>query len=165
MEHVIWTKLAIAAIVYNSHDKEFVIQRLLRNPNDFAKAFEPYYGPQISHNIGEIIKEHLLIAADLVVAAKNNDSNAPMIEKKFYANADKLANYLNSINPYWSVNDIKKMMYNHLALVKAEAVAIIKNNYEDAIRIFDENEKQALMMADQYTDGIIRQFGSNTIRY
>jgi hypothetical protein len=50
------------------------------------------------------------------------------------------------------------MFYEHLNLVKSEAVALLSNKYEDSISIFDKIEDQALKMADIFTEGILRQF-------
>jgi hypothetical protein len=53
---------------------------------------------------------------------------------------------------------MREMWYEHLALTKAEAVARLNNDFEEDIAIFDKIEKEALMMADSFSNGIIRQF-------
>jgi hypothetical protein len=53
---------------------------------------------------------------------------------------------------------MKKMWYEHLELTKDEAVARLDQDYTKDIQIFDQIEKEALMMADQFSNGIIRQF-------
>lgn len=158
-EHVIWTKLVIISIASGSPDVQLVSQRLLRNPNDFEKLLMPLYGPTASEKFKELLKQHILLAADLVNAAKKKDNTqVNLIESKWYKNADEIADFLSRINPYWDRNDVKKMMYEHLVLLKSEAVSILTNKYEDSISLFDKIEDQALMMADMYTEGILKQF-------
>ena len=53
------------------------------------------------------------------------------------------------------------MLYEHLALTKAEAVNMLTGNYAESIAIFDQIEKQALDMADVMTYGIVLQFPHN----
>lgn len=48
--------------------------------------------------------------------------------------------------------------YEHLDLTKEEAVAHLKKAYKKDIAIFDQIEKEALLMADAFSNGIIKQF-------
>jgi hypothetical protein len=165
-EHITWTRLAIISIANNSPDTPLVSKRLLRNATDFGNLFANFYRPEIAQGFAKLIHDHLSIAADLVVAAKKQDNNAVnAIERKWYKNADDIAIFLNNINPNWNRNDIQKMMYQHLALTKNEAVAILTNKYSEGITLFDEIEKQALMMADNYTEGLSKQFPNMIANY
>lgn len=158
-EHIFWTRLVILSIVNGSNDLKYVSERLLQNPIDFENQFSKYYSAEISKKFGTLLKEHLLIAADLVTAAKNqNNQTFTLLNDKWYKNADEIANFLNSINPYWNENDIKEMMYKHLDLTKSEAGAVISRKYEDSIKLFDEIQSQALKMADTFTEGLLKQF-------
>jgi len=102
---------------------------------------------------------HLVIAAEIVKAAKIGDNKKLAdAEKRWYENADEIAAFLSTINPYWSQNNWKTMLYEHLKMTKSEAVNILTNNYEKSIMDYDEIEKQALKMADIMAEGIARQF-------
>lgn len=159
-QHVVWTRLTIISIVENLPDVELVTKRLLRNPKDFEAALKPLYGERIASRFNNLLTSHLSIAADLVKAAKaGNSKAAEKAEKEWYANADEIADFLGSINPYWSSEGWKRMLHEHLALTKSEAVDMITKKYEASIKVYDEIEKQALQMADMMAEGIIRQFG------
>lgn len=163
-DHVFWTRLVIMSIANNSPDTQIVSNRLLRNATDFGNAFLPFYGSVIAQQFTQLMHDHLTIAADLVMAAKRKDNDAVnSIEKKWYQNADAIAIFLSQINPYWNIEEIRKMLYNHLALTKNEAVAILNNDYQQSIALFDEIENQALMMADIFTEGLINQFPDKII--
>jgi len=158
-QHVFWTKLVIMSIASGSPDIQLVSERLLKNATDFQKLFTPLYGPTASEKFKELLKDHLLIAADLVNAAKKKDNaSVNLIEAKWYKNADEIADFFSRINPYWDRNDMRKMLYEHLVLVKSEAVSVLTNKYEDSISLFDKIEDQALIMADMFTEGILKQF-------
>jgi len=165
-EHINWTRLAIISIANGSPDTQSVSNRLLRNAADFGNLFANFYNHAIAQEFSKLIRDHLTIAADLVVAAKKQDNNAVVdIDKKWHKNADDIANFLSSINPNWNRSEIQKMMYNHLSLTKAEAVAILTNKYEEGIALFDEIEGQALMMADSYMEGIAKQFPNRVMNH
>ncbi len=158
-QHIYWTRMTIISIAHDLPDLDPTLQRLLRNATDFEMAFSPFYGDCIANQFGMLIKEHLVIAAELVKAAKAGDEQkASDAEKRWYANADQIVCFLNQINPNWPVEAMRSLWYEHLALTKAEAVARLSKEYAKDIAIFDQIEQEALMMADSFANGIIRQF-------
>ena len=158
-QHGVWTRMAIMSMVLGLPDEELVINRLLQNPVDFANALKIFYGDKIASKFSDLLKSHLVIAAQLVKAAKAGDNKSAIeAEKKWYENADEIADFLSYINPYWSSESWKTMLHEHLALVKAEAVAMLTKDYAAGIKVYDKIESQALEMADMMAHGIIKQF-------
>ena len=158
-QHITWTRLTIMSIAAGSADVDLVTRRLLRNPVDFARALEPFYGREIAGEFARLFTEHLVIASELVTAAKAGNSQAAAdAERRWYVNADQIAAFLGRINPHWSETEWRTMLHEHLALTKAEAVDILTEQFEAGITVFDEIERQALTMADTMTRGIVRQF-------
>lgn len=158
-QHVYWTRMVILSLAFGLPDTEFVTNRLLRNPRDFEAALKPFYGEDIAAKFSELFTTHLTIAAELVKAAKAGDSAAAAdAEKRWYANAYQIAAFLGSINPYWSAQAWQKMLYDHLAMTKTEAVDILTQKYADSIGMFENIEREALEMADMMTQGIVKQF-------
>lgn len=159
MEHVNWTRMTIISIVFGLPDLPFVQERLLQNATDLGNCLRPFYGDQIADRYAELIKEHLLIAAQLVTAAAKGDTaTADAKEKEWYRNADDIAIFLNQINPFLSVEEVQKMFYTHLALTKKEAVTMIQKNYQEDIQVFDDIEAEALAMSDMIASAIVMQF-------
>ena len=151
--------MAITAIVFKLPDLNFVLGRLLRNATDMGNALRPYYGDQIADAYADLIREHLTIAADLVTAAVNGETEkAEQKEADWYRNADEIVEFLSRINPYYDEEAFRKMFYSHLALTKLEAVCMIQKNFELEVQVFDQIEAEALMMADMLSDGIFKQF-------
>lgn len=143
----------------NLPDVDLVTRRLLRNPLDFQAALEPLYGHDIASRFAVLLTEHLAIAAELVQAAKAGDSaRVADAERRWYANADEIAAFLAYINPFWSEEEWRTMLREHLSLTQTEAVAILSMDFETGIQVFDNVELQALEMADMMTEGIVRQF-------
>ena len=158
-QHVYWTRMTIMGIVMSLPDLKFTEARLLRNATDMGNFLRPFYGNQIADAYAKLINEHLMQAAELVTAAAKGDSKkAAELEKQWYQNADKIAEFLSSINPFLSKEAIRKMFYEHLALTKQEAVYMIQKNYKASIDTFDKIEAEALEMADAISDGIVKQF-------
>ncbi|MFX3674608.1 MAG: LysM domain-containing protein [Paenisporosarcina sp.] len=82
-QHVNWTRMAIISLTFKLPDVNFVLTRLLQNATDMGNLLKPYYGEQLARQFSSLIKEHLVIAADLVKAAiAGNSVEVADIEKK-----------------------------------------------------------------------------------
>lgn len=158
-QHVMWTRSFVISAAHDLKDIEFVTKRLLENPTDFAKVLRQFYGEDIALQFEELLKEHILIAADIVKAMKANDSKEmESLLEKWYYNADQIAKFLSEINPYWDEEEWRAMLSSHLVLLEKEIMNRISGNYEEDVAIYDIIEDQALEMADYMSDGIIEQF-------
>lgn len=161
-QHVYWTRFFIISTIEEIPDLDYVTNRLLRNPGDFAKAFKPFYGEKRADEFKELLTEHLKIGGDLVNADKDrNISKADELRRKWYANADDISKFLSTINPYWCEEKWKKMMYSHLSMTEKEAGLRLKREYPSDIEIFEDIENEALDMGDYMTFGVICQFCRN----
>ncbi|WP_438824343.1 LysM peptidoglycan-binding domain-containing protein [Bacillus sp. JJ1533] len=155
-EHVAWTRMAIISLIFKLPDIDFVLKRLLRNATDMGNMIRRLYGYAAATTYGNLIKEHLLIAADLVKAALAGDQQAAATaEKNWYQNADEIARFLSRGNPYISEETFRKMFYLHLDLTKQEAVFMINKDYQKDIDVYDKIEKEAREMADTISDAMV----------
>ncbi len=101
--------MTIISIVFDLPDLPFVQQRLLRNATDLGNCLRPFYGDQIADRYAALIKEHLVIAAQLVTAAvKGDTATAQAKETEWFRNADDIATFLSHINPYLSKEAVQK---------------------------------------------------------
>ena len=158
-QHLHWTRDAVIAIIQDAPDRELIVNRLLKNPDDIANALRTYYGDEVAQAFSSLLKDHLVIAAELVNAAKAGDTTtATDAEKRWYENADQIATFLNSINPYWPKRDVLAMFHEHLSLTKDEAVFRLNKEYAEDIALYDEMQAQILGMADMFSNGIVMQF-------
>lgn len=158
-QHVMWTRSFIISTAADLGDLSLVTQRLLRNPGDLAKELRKYYGAEKVNQIEKLFTEHLTIAAQLVNQAKAGDAEgAAATRTKWYQNADEIAGFLSSINPFWRRKVWQSMLFSHLKMTEEEATLRLQGQYAEDIAIYDDIEAEALEMADYMADGIIRQF-------
>ena len=161
-QHVYWTRFFIISTAEELADLKYVTDRLLENPGDFANALIKFYGEKKANEFKKLLTEHLQIGGDLVNADKDkNTEKANELRKKWYKNADEIAIFLSSINPYWSRQKWQNMMYSHLSMTEKEAGLRLKKEYPKDIEMFNMIENEALEMADYMSAGIIRQFCCN----
>lgn len=158
-EHAIWTRQYIIAAVAGTPDASQAAARLLKNQEDIGTAMAPYYGPQAGAKLSELLKGHILIAVDLVAAAKGgDDSRFKDADRRWHENANDIAVFLSGANPNWAKQALLEMLNQHLALTTQEAVARLQRNWEADVVAFDKIFEHAMMMADALADGVVRQF-------
>ena len=150
-------KVFIISTTANLNDLQPVTQRLLRNPGDFAKEFQKYYGAANAERFAQLLTEHLTIAAQLVNQAKAGDTAAVTVTRReWFRNADEIAKFLASINRNWDQGKWQSMLYSHLDMTEDEAVLRLSGQYAADVAIYDKIEAQALEMADYMATGTSR---------
>lgn len=158
-DHVIWTREYIVAAVDGTPDADAAAGRLLRNQEDIGAAVVPYYGQGAGDTLTNLLKQHIMIAVDLVAAAKaGDDVNFAKHDNRWTANADDIATFLGSANPYWPKKNVFDLLSLHLSLTKGEAVARLTKNWSDDVKAFDDIFVEILTIADALADGIVKQF-------
>jgi hypothetical protein len=157
-DHVVWTREYIVAAVADQPSAKAASTRLLKNQEDIGKAIAPYYGADAGKKLAELLKQHIMIAVDLVAAAKANDAAKQSdADTRWHKNAEDIAVFLSGANPNWPKAALVEMLNQHLALTTQEAVARLKGNWDEDVAAFDKIYAQAMMMADALSDGIIKQ--------
>jgi len=158
-DHVVWTRLYIISAANGSADAKPAADRLLKNQDDIGHAIAPYYGAAAGNKLAGLLRQHILIAVDLVAAAKANDqAKQKDADARWHANAADIATFLSGANPNWPRQAVLDMLNQHLALTTREAVDRLQKNYTDDVTNFDAIFNQAMMMADTLSNGVIKQF-------
>lgn len=158
-EHVFWTRLAIVDFAAGSPDLPSTEARLLRNQTDIGRAVGRVYGAPAGRTLTALLKQHILIAVDVLVAARSGDRAAVAgAQRRWIANADRIAGFLAAANPAWHRPEMRSMMLRHLGFTTTEAVAELTGHHAVSVRAFDRVEAQAREMADMLSAGIVAQF-------
>jgi hypothetical protein len=158
-DHVIWTRQYLVAAIADTPDVEAAATRLLKNQEDIGGAIVPFYGEGAGEALTGLLKEHILIAVDLVAAAKAGDDGRFKVEdERWTQNAAAIAELLSGANPNWVKKDVTDALMLHLDLTKQEAVARLKGDWEADVEVFDQIFTEILTIADVLTDGIVKQF-------
>ena len=159
-DHITWTRLAVISLTTDSPDTQATVARLLRNQADIGNAVKPFYGKAAGAKLTMLLREHILIAADLIAAAKSGDQEAVASQQvRWQANADEIAAFLSSANPRsWKPAEMRAMMRSHLRLTTDEVVARLTRNWAADVRAYDRIHVQILHMADMLSNGLVQQF-------
>jgi hypothetical protein len=159
-DHITWTRLAIISLTTHSPDTEATVGRLLQNQTDIGNAVKPFYGDAAGDQLTSLLRQHILIAADLIAAAKTGDAaKVSAVQERWTANADQIAALLHGANPHsWPLATMKAEMHMHLKLTTEEAVAHLQGKWAADVAAYDKVHRHILHMSDLIADGIVAQF-------
>ena len=158
-DHVIWTRQYIVAAVAGTPDADAAAGRLLKNQEDIGAAVAGFYGQAGGDRLTGLLKQHIMIAVDLVAAAKSGDQAAfAEHDGRWTANIREIAAFLAGANPNWPEQGVFDLLALHLKLTKDETVARITGDYAADVRAFDDIFTEILVVADTLYDGLVAQF-------
>ena len=159
-DHIVWTRLAIISLITDAPDTEATVGRLLSNQTDIGNAVKPFYGKAAGDKLTAELRQHILIAADLVAAAKAGDqAKLADAQSRWEQNANGIASVLNSVNPrFWKLATMKAEMHMHLALTTEEAVARLNGDWKGDVAAYDQIHRHILHMSDLLSAGLVKQF-------
>ena len=158
-DHAVWTRMYIIESLDDSPATGAAAARLLKNQEDIGNAIKPIYGDAAGIQLTALLKEHILIAVDIVDAVKAQNATAQSAaEMAWTQNADQIAAFLAGANPHWPEATLKDLMHTHLATTKDELVARYTKNYTADVQAYDVVYNHILMMSDALSDGIVTQF-------
>src|SRR5204862_1038122 len=159
-DHVAYTRLFIVDAAAGSADKDATTQRLLQNQADIGNAVAEFYGRDAGDKLTALLKDHILIAANIVAAAKAGDNAKVASEnKRWRDNATEIATFLHGANPkHWPLATLQSAMFTHLDQTLDEATHQLKGDYAGSVKDYEHVVEHILGMADVLSNGIIAQF-------
>lgn len=161
-DHVAYTRLFITSAAAGSADKDLTAQRLLQNQTDIGNAVAGFYGKAAGDKLTALLKDHILIAANIVGAAKAGDNAKVTSENtRWKQNANDIAAFLHGANAKnWPEATLQSALQMHLTQTLDEASHQLKGDYTASMKDYDAAMDHMLMVADVLSDGIIKQFPS-----
>jgi hypothetical protein len=158
-DHITYTRNFIISALGDLKDANSVAERLLKNQDEIGKAIVPYYGDEAGKKLAGLLRDHILVAADVVKAAKaGNKDKLATEQKKWTENADDIAVFLSKANPNWPEKELKEMLHKHLALTTDEVVGRLKKDWNADIKAYDKGHAHIMMLSDVLSQGIAKQF-------
>ena len=154
-----WTYSTVDAFFNNPDGLNGPLNRLLQNQKDIGAAIIPYYGEDAGGQLTKLLTDHITGAVPVLTAAKEGNNEALTTAlNDWYKNAQDIADFLANANPNWKQEDMRHMMKTHIDQTTEYAVDLLQKDYSKAIKVFDEANEHMLMMADDLSEGIAKQF-------
>jgi hypothetical protein len=152
-----WTRVVILGILDDLPGALAYTDRLLQNAQDMEAALTPYYR-QDAAQLGGLIRDHLVIAAQILEAIHDGQPTEDLIAR-WYANGNDIAVKMNEMNPqFWPLDEAQRMWREHLDATIAEVIAHHNGDFGAEVAAYDLVHSLALEMADFFSNGVMQQF-------
>ncbi len=159
LDQVLWTRGLLISTAFLLPDKEAVTRRLYRNPEDFYTLFSALYGECTAGQLQDLQKKQLDCAAALMEAVCGEDSAGMAgIRQDWYANAERISIFLQSINEAWTGPLWQALLEEQLEMTEEQAVFVHSGNNTEGIARFEGLLELSDTMAEEMASGLIRQF-------
>ncbi|MCO5248325.1 MAG: hypothetical protein M9887_05175 [Chitinophagales bacterium] len=158
-EHMNWTYSTVEAFFHAPDQLNARLNRLLANQEDIGNAIAVYYGTEVGKTVEDSLKAHIMDAVPVLTAAQNGDEAA--LEKAvndWFQNAENIGKLLASVNPYWDEEMMVEMMRKHISSTIDYSLDLLHGDYEKSIDDFQIAFDHMMMMADDLSEGIYKQF-------
>ncbi len=158
-DHITYTRNYIISALAELQDTAKIAERLLKNQDSIGEAIKPFYGEEAGKKLAALLRDHILIAAEVVTSAKKGTQEEFLTaNKKWEANAEDIATFLSGANPNWPKQELINSLYKHLTVTTGEVVSRLKKDWDGDISYYDKGHDHILMLADTLTEGIVKQF-------
>lgn len=120
------------------------------------QKLQPFLGVELAEQFQSLLSMYLNHAQILVDAQKNMDQEAMNnTVSALYRDADSMADFLASINPYWSKIQWQNLFYQLTEMGISEIVALFSENYVAELDLRDRMLKLGLVLGDYMASGVM----------
>lgn len=159
LELAMWRRAFLVSYASNFGDLELVGERLYQAPTNLGNILEVFFGFQIARRVENLIREQIINGIEILYAeGQGNREAVDAGTERLYRNADQIAAYLAEINPHWSEEEWKRILYEYYETTIREMVMVLSGYYAEDIALYENLEDQALNIADYMARGIIEYF-------
>lgn len=129
--HVWYTTRFLVAAVNSLGETAVDTSELLANQSDIGSNFGVYFGTTKGGQLTVLLKEHILIAADIVAAVLAGDmQKTEELLVKWAANGKDVAKFYYKALDGTKLSDLETMWQAHLDSTAEELMTLVSKNYE-----------------------------------
>jgi hypothetical protein len=153
---VIWLRSHMVSTITGFSNIETIHRRIEQIPADMAQRLQQFLGVESAERFQSLLSMYLNNAQILVDAMNNNDQelvNRTVVQ--LYRNADTMADFLASINPYWSKAQWQNLFHQLTDMGISEVVAMFSGEYDREIDIRERLLRLALVLGDYMAQGVM----------
>jgi hypothetical protein len=159
VDNAIWSRQAILCLTDRLPGAQESLYRLLVNQEDMGRMFTKFYGEAAGNEFCELISSNTSLTVSIIRnKSSNSTKDLETARMRMNYNVRKIAEYLASINPNWTKEELEYLFMLQLRLFENQLQHRLNENYTADIENFDKIIAETYVMADILSEGIIKQF-------
>lgn len=159
LEQVFFVLMYLVSYLNDTPELQAVSDRLEMTPEEITAVFENFYSQNTVNQLTKLMSQNVSLTTDLIEAMKDKDADdMEELQRQMNQNIDNIARYLSNANPKYQYDTLKRGLTMQSDTTKRQIQAALNKDYDEMIRLFDENTNQVLQLADYMADGLISQF-------
>lgn len=134
-------------------------EKIVKNAGEIAGSIAPVYGTDASNKLSDLLAVHYGAIKDYMNASFSNDGDAKRLAlDKLNANADGIADFLSSANPFLPRSTLLALLQAHVGHHVAQIDAVNAGDLASELGIWKDMERNIYVIADALADAIVKQF-------
>jgi len=158
LDQAILSMLMVSAIIHNSQCANVIFARLLQVPYLAYNYFACYYGTEPAQQICNLMSQNIIMTKRLteVLMAKDEQTGAAILQQ-WNNNIDSQSDLFASMNPYWAGGQWHDLLYRALQLNYQQIMALLANECEQSLNIFNRIKDLMILIGDYQARGIMKR--------
>ena len=161
-EMATWTRAYMTSSSANLAIRDDVFNRLYKVSQEFANIIGLVFGDQIAEQFLQYLSVQLVLTKELIDA--QIDGNVALVNELFrqlFQNADEIAKFMASINPFWNETVIRNLIYTYHQYTLQEIATLLSQENQKNIDSYDILLHHADSMGDYFAQGLFNYLSHN----
>ena len=158
--HIFWVRnVSVAAIDKNDSAIQAAEQQAVANAQALAMSIEPFYGAAAKDKFFKLLAGHYGAVKAYLTATVSGDAPAQVkATQSLTSNADEIATFLSSANPYLSKDAVQGLLLAHGGHHIQQIQQLKDRKYGAEAQTWEEMKKHVYQIADATAAALAKQF-------
>ncbi len=158
IDNAIWSRQAILCLVDRLPGTEESLYRLMINQEDMGRMFTRFYGREKGDEFCDLISSNTALTISIIRNKSRNSGDSEAARAKMNYNVNKIINYLVSVNPNWTKEELSYLINLQSKLFDTQLQSRVNSNFSYDIETFDRIISETYRLSDVLSEGIMKQF-------
>ncbi len=149
-------RLMLVSMIFDTPCADVIFGRLIQNTELFYNTFSNYYSDETSEQVANLIGQGIINMRGLTEALKSkNEQEATSLLQQWQQSTNMVADLFASMNPFWVKEQWQNLLHRYVQLNYQQMLALLMEDCERALSIFDRIRALTVLMGDYMARGIM----------